>query len=471
MAILVQGDVYTDVISSDPRVFAITRDVCRARPTGYQYMKRYKTGHWDGYISLMAGMQTFPSGLCGIVEEALRNAGYEVEYRGDDVFPLQCDWERYIVPEMLQGITLREYQMNAIAALLGNVRGVAKMATNSGKTEVMAGIIQAFDNVAFHMQEKYGVDDPWDVLVITHRKEIMYQTVERFSKRLGRDDIGMIGDGVNRPGKITVAMIQSLSRCGATELGQLFHNVRILMVDECHHVSSNQMMNVLFYIGGAYRFGFSGTPLKADVLADMKLMAATGPVLTDISNKYMICRGYSTRPTIIMQIIASPDRWDGDYHSVYKECIVHNDERNRVICEFAVESKGVVLVLVNHLEHGRILRDILPNAVFVTGPDQTDDRLEILRRMRERQPGVYIATPIFDEGVDVPGIDVLILAGGGKSNIKLLQRLGRGMRTDPDKVQLLVLDFIDDTNRYLFKHSEERLNVYEREDFQILLRD
>jgi superfamily II DNA or RNA helicase len=91
--------------------------------------------------------------------------------------------------------------------------------------------------------------------------------------------------------------------------------------------------------------------------------------------------------------------------------------------------------------------------------------------MRERQPGVYIATPIFDEGVDVPGIDVLILAGGGKSNIKLLQRLGRGMRTDPDKVQLLVLDFIDDTNRYLFKHSEERLNVYEREDFQILLRD
>ena len=470
MAVLAQDDVYTKVYSTDPRVFGIVRDVCRARPAGYQYMKRYKTGHWDGYISLMNGIQTFPSGLCSLVEEALVDAGYTVEYRGAN-FPSKEQWARYVIPDMLKGVTLRNYQVDAIVSLLGNVRGVAKMATNSGKTEVMAGIIQAFDNMVFHMQELHSVDDPWDVLVVTHRKEIMYQTVDRFSKRLGRDDIGMIGDGVDQPGRITVAMVQSLSRYSPSELNDLFTDVRILMVDECHHVSSNQMLDVLFSIGGAYRFGFSGTPLKCDLLADMKLMAATGPVLTDISNKYMIDRGYSTRPTIIMHAISEPDMWSATYHAAYKECIVHNDTRNGNVCEFAMQQNGVVLVLVNHVEHGRILRDMMPNSIFVTGSNCTEDRLEILTAMRDKKPGVYIATPIFDEGVDVPGIDVLILAGGGKSNIKLLQRLGRGMRVDKDKDQLLVLDFIDDTNQYLFGHTEARFNVYEREDFQILLRD
>ena len=90
---------------------------------------------------------------------------------------------------------------------------------------------------------------------------------------------------------------------------------------------------------------------------------------------------------------------------------------------------------------------------------------EILERMKS-EPGVYIATPIFDEGIDVPAIDVVVLAGAGKSHIKLLQRIGRGLRKKEGEDNTLVIhDFIDDTNKYLFKHSKARVAVYKDEKF------
>jgi superfamily II DNA or RNA helicase len=80
--------------------------------------------------------------------------------------------------------------------------------------------------------------------------------------------------------------------------------------------------------------------------------------------------------------------------------------------------------------------------------------------------GVFIASPIFDEGIDVPRVDTVILACGGKSYVKLLQRIGRGMRKKDDgKNELIIIDFIDDTNKYLLKHSDRRIKTYVSEGF------
>jgi len=409
-------------------------------------MPRYRAGHWDGYISVMSGMNAFPTGLLDYVVAGLVERGHIVEA------PRSLPHVPSIPVHntMLCGVTLRDYQMDAVMSLLANGRGVAKMATNAGKTEIMAAMLKVYDAKA---------------VVVVHRKELMYQTADRFERRLGVP-VGMIGDGVCQPAIITVAMVQTLY--SRPELLDAFYDNVVLMADECHTVSSDQMLSVLNKLPGPYRFGFSGTPLKYTELADMKLIGATGPVVVDVTNAELIDDGWSANPDIELHVVASvEDRlWSADYQTAYDEAIVHNDERNRIIATRAKAlSDKVVMILVTRIEHGALLQSAIPGSIFVNGSHPAELRQATLDQMRNGNVGVYIASPIFDEGVDVPGVNALILAGGGKSHIKLLQRIGRGMRKKPGDNRILIIDFIDDTNQYLLDHSDSRVEVYEKEGF------
>jgi superfamily II DNA or RNA helicase len=431
-----------------PKALAAIRDVCKARPEGYRFMKRYKSGVWDGYISLMHTTTKFPTGLLPFVAIRLKELGYHLQYKIMSQYkePLE------VKSDDLKGIVLRDYQIDAINTLLQRKRGVAKMATNSGKTEVMAGIIKALDIP--------------HTIVIVPRKELLHQTAERFQYRLGIQ-VGKIGDGIWDRQQVTVAMLQTLhSRLDGTLDNYL------LMVDECHHGSSDSVMDIMKQIRGGYRFGFSGTPLKNDVLSDMKLMAVTGRIVVDISNKFLITEGYSAVPKVYLHTIENFEDsvWEDKYPTAYEEMIVKNDKRNKIIASVAKEADGVVLILVNTLEHGRILQNMIKGSTFVHGSNSSDMRLGILTTMREKASGVFIASPIFDEGVDVSSIDTVILAGGGKSYVKLLQRIGRGLRKKEGNGNVLqVHDFIDDTNKYLLNHSDLRAMTYAKEGFETII--
>jgi superfamily II DNA or RNA helicase len=109
---------------------------------------------------------------------------------------------------------------------------------------------------------------------------------------------------------------------------------------------------------------------------------------------------------------------------------------------------------------------MIPGSIFVSGSDATEDRNLVIDCMRDGEPGTYIATPIFDEGIDVPAVDTIILAAAGKSHVKLLQRIGRGLRKKEGDNILIVHDFLDDTNSYLLEHSQERVDTYARQKFE-----
>ena len=435
-------DIYSTVrnIEALPAV----RQVCRARPDGYQFMSKFKSRRWDGYISLMNGFSMFPTGLLDIVIKALEDKKYNTEL----IYDTQFISSEMVTEDCLNGVILRDYQVNAANKLLDYGRGIAKMATNSGKTLVFSAIIQAVDKKA---------------TVIVSSTELLYQTSDMISERLGCE-VGRIGDGIYDPKKITVAMVQTLcTRLNDKDLFKHFSDNVVVIIDECHHTSSNQMMDVLFKLPGCYRYGFSGTPLKYNDLDDLKLIAVTGRVLCDVTNEELIEEGWSAKPQIKLHIIENGIT-ELDYQEAYTTLIVQNELRNGIIVRESEEAGGVVLVLVNRIEHGKLLNEMIDGSIFVNGSNSSDYRLSILQDMQEK-PGVYIATPIFDEGVDVPNIDTIILAAGGKSHVKLLQRIGRGLRKKEGENILTVHDFIDDTNKYLFTHSEKRLKVYEQERF------
>lgn len=447
------GDVTSKVLQprSHLQELALIREICRARPDGFQFMPKYKAGMWDGYISLMHSMSSFPTGLLTLVEPMLQEKGVDYKLLRQSV----PDYH-YIDADCLNGITLRDYQVDAVGKLLETGRGVAKMATNSGKTEVIAALIRALDAPS--------------TIVIVHRKELMYQTAQRLEDRLGLE-IGIIGDGEDSPAQITVAMVQTLYNRLPKKAKDfvLFPDNVLMIVDECHHVSSDTMLDVINHIPGPYRYGLSGTPLKYDLLSDMKLIAGTGEVVVEVSNEYMIDTGWSAKPTIYMYIIEELDEafWKLDYQVAYQSFIVQNNTRNGIIIDQANQADGMVLILVNRIEHGKILQDGIPASVFVHGNDDTRYRQGVLEVMRAADKGIFIASPIFDEGIDVPAVDTIILAGGGKAHTKVLQRIGRGLRQKDGRNELVVIDFIDDVNKYLLEHSRERIEVYEREGFDI----
>lgn len=445
---IVVGDIFCEVVRPREHLkeLGVIRNVCRARPNGYQFMPRYKRGIWDGYISIMGGFSSYPTGLYHSVNDALFEAGYEPEYKGK-VFNLQSDTHAGWGND-LDGITLRDYQIDAIYKLLNAGRGIAKMATNSGKTEVMAGIIKALNFPK--------------TLVFVHRKELLHQTAERFEKRLGIK-VGKIGDSIYNFQDVTVVMIQTFYRC--YQDFPISDN-KVVMVDECHTASSDTYMDCLGNIPGSYRFGFSGTPLKQDTLMDLKLIAMTGPVEVEVTNKELIDGEYSARPEVkIIRLKGSDTK--SSYAVAYDDLIVNSVVRNSLIAKTALNASGTVLVLVNRLDHGNVLNDIIPNSTFVHGSHSTEHRKEILDSMRSGAGGIFIASPIFDEGVDIPALDCVILAGGGKSHVKLLQRIGRGLRKKSGENKLLVYDFDDNTNKYLRQHSKRRQEAYKDEQFDV----
>ncbi|MFA5036574.1 MAG: DEAD/DEAH box helicase [Candidatus Izemoplasmatales bacterium] len=435
--------------TTEMKALPIIRQVCRARPDGFYHMPKYRSGMWDGYISLMKGLREFPTGLLSIVIRELEKTGWTVNIIDNTtVLP-----SRKISDDSLKGIKLRDYQYEAAEIMTNSRRGVAGMATNSGKTEVMAAIL-------------WSLNLP-QTLVIVHRKELMYQTARRLEKRLGCK-VGIYGDGVKSKKNITVAMIQTLAKDKKID----YTGNQVIVVDECHHLSSNQMMDVIFNIPGSYRYGFSGTPLKYELLPDMKLAAATGDILYTITNDYLVKGGYSAVPKVHMHVVESYDvvDWEMDYKTAYDKLIVNGITRNVLIAKLARESKSLVLILVNRIDHGKKLADLLPNSIFVSGSDEAEYRNSVLDRMRTDDSGIFIATPIYDEGIDVPAVDTIILAAGGKSHVKLLQRIGRGLRKKENKENILTVhDFLDDTNMYLLEHSQERADTYASEKFETII--
>ena len=739
---IVVGDISSQIEhpESHPVELVKLREICRAKPENFMFMPKYKAGLWDGYISLLHGFAAFPTGLLGLVTKGFDR--WKIQYQITK--PEDTATPPTVTADMLTGVTLRDYQVEAANVMLARKRGILRMATNSGKTEVMAAVIKTL-NV--------------NTLVVVHRKELMYQTAERFANRGVMDpkDIGIIGDGHFDPKKLTVGMIQSLfshrdktrsafignkllitdecfvagtlvdgkpietikvgdvvsvfdknnsfqlskvtqvfsrkapkvlvkitfssttlictrehpvytshgwcaakdlrkgdivygnpmsslqegdresrkihagesggwlsstllgwlqklhthvrdqgahaqsqsnaqegcsgqgqcifeghssqthsswrerqssykttvtvgdgigvgygsiypyeatsafrlpnmlqsghrqqgfeARCGSRWwLSQLtepksvgsekrcfssyarvegvevlksdstgeyervcsdgkvynietetFHTyfANGIAVHNCHHLSNDTMMSILSTIPGPYRFGLSGTPLRYEVLADMKVISITGDLIYDLDNAYLIAEGYSARPIVHIGVVELKDErwWKADYQTAYDTLLVHNEQRNQKIADFALAQHGTVLILVDRIEHGLILQGLMPYATYVTGSDTTARRRGVLDNMREAKDGIYIATPIFDEGVDVPGVNAVVIAGGGASSIRVLQRIGRGLRHKEGINQLNVLDFVDDVNLHLFNHSDARITTYVEEGFETVMDD
>ena len=439
------------------------------RVPGAEFAPNYKSGDWDGRRHLLRrGAEiSFPSGLLSRVRGVI--AGASIEYA-------EVDSRTPPPPELplrFDGPELRDYQAEAVLAAKAAGRGILQMATGAGKTMVAARII---------------ADLSCRAMFFVHTRDLLQQAHGVFEETLGCE-VGRIGDGRADIRPVTVAMIQTSARALGIALGDegedalpddaplpvqryaeiaaAITSAPLVFFDECHHVPAETFYRVSMGLSGAYyRFGLSATPYRSDNM-DLLLEAALGDKLYQVNSSALIERGYLVPPHIRFVAVPVPEEGAGgmSYADIYLRFVVEHERRNAIVAEeahAAVRDGKSVLVLVQQIRHGEQLAALLPEAILLTGQVDSEKRKSVLDGLRERRVGIVIATTLADEGLDIPSLDVLILAGGGKSETRALQRVGRALRQTETKREATVVDFADPV-KYLCEHSRRRLAIYRTE--------
>lgn len=428
---------------------------------------------WDGKRHLLNSNGKFPVGLLPRVQDFFAQKGIEAQII--DQRTLHDPVPEIDISGNLTNLKKlpRPYQIYAANKAVENDRGVIRIATGGGKTMV-AALIAA----------KLG--KPTIVYVIG--KDLLYQLQKFFMQVFGQE-IGIIGDGKCEIRNINVATVWSVGQAlGIKNNASLddgkdsekemdsskFRNIRQMLIDskvhimdECHLAACDTVQAISRNIKGEYVYGMSASPWRDDG-ADMLIEAFLGQKVVDISARKLIDQGYLVEPNIRFLAPQPYKSRTGKYPTIYSKYIVENEQRNGMVIKGAqklVEQGFIPLVLFHTIKHGDILfkelKRNIPTALL-SGKDNSKVREQIKGELEDGKLKCLVASKIFDIGVDLPILSGLVIAGGGKSSVRALQRIGRVIRPYPGKKMSAVLDFADQAP-YLMDHADIRRQIYESE--------
>ena len=253
---------------------------------------------------------------------------------------------------------------------------------------------------------------------------------------------------------------------------KFLRSVEFLILEEAHEAGSNEYYNVCMACKNAhYRLALTGTAFKrSDEESNMRLMAVSGPVGITVSEKQLIDLGVLATPYFEYIKLPKVDKLfkSTGWTKAYDIGVMNSDYRNRKIiekCEMMKEYGLTSMALVLRKEHGKALKLSMKKrglrVSFIDGDASQNERKAALQKLATNEIDVLIGTTILDVGVDVPSVGAIILAGGGKAEIALRQRIGRGLRAKkaPMPNVCFVFDFHDRYNDHLTKHGAARRRI------------
>lgn len=256
---------------------------------------------------------------------------------------------------------------------------------------------------------------------------------------------------------------------------KILQRFEVVIAEEAHEVSGTGFYDVMCQcINAHYRVALTATPfMKDDEAANMRLLATCGPVLIQISEKLLIDRGILAKPFFKRIKLDEAHKPKALYRSTpwvraYEVGIVLNEYRNRLLVVEVLRAMryGLTsLVLVQHKKHGEVLKGLLAAAGarvdFIYGENDQEERQAALDKLGSGQLDVVIGSTILDVGVDCPAIGLICLAGGGKAEVALRQRVGRGLREKKNGLPncAFIVDVADDFNEHLKTHARQRFAI------------
>lgn len=399
------------------------------------------------HVPLMKNIKGRLVGFAGLAKEIIlfcRNNSIKIENFEDKRthFDFQMkEWTEEELKSFLPNFDYVEHQVRGLQALLKTNKGIVMAPTSAGKSSLMAAWLKLTN---------------LPTLILTDRATLGAQLAQDFRDK-GIDCGFCSGNGV-RQGFCMVSTIQSVKKLDVSRF-------QMVLVDECHRSSSKSFQDFLASFGCPLKYGFSASPSNGNLLDFARIRQQLGSIIIQIKSNELMDNGVMAKAKINLVKIDCPETFD--YPSANDLGIVHNKARNEVIKNIVEKHReeGYICILVSILEHGKELNEVIPGSAYLKGEDPLNKRMEIINKFNNGEIPVLIGTNILQEGISISNMKTLIMASGGKAVTATIQRIGRVLRITKEKRQGVFYDFIDAGNKYLFKHSKQRLSLYKKEGY------
>tara|TARA_A100001201_G_scaffold24798_1_gene28028 strand:+ start:1012 stop:2445 length:1434 start_codon:yes stop_codon:yes gene_type:complete len=361
-------------------------------------------------------------------------------------------------------LELREYQEEVIKKALKIGRGTCVLGTGAGKTLTTAALIE---NYFQSCPDK----DTFKCIVLVPDLGLVSQTYEEFN------DVGTTFKMTKWTGKTKPDLTSNVIICNIGIVQSQFDNndwmkyVDLLIVDECHKIkASNKVSKIVSKIKTHNKYGFTGT-LPENNLDKWSIIGKLGPVIYEKTSYELRLEDYlaNVNVKILNLEYKVPPRYLSD--NKYREeldFIYDSHFRNTFLTKLCSKLENNTLILVNHISQGVILSEYLTQCenkqiYFIRGEVEVETREDIKRIMEKDNNVICVAmSSIFSTGVNIKNLHNIIFAAGGKSFIRTVQSVGRGLRKHASKNKLVIFDICDNL-RYGLRHCEKRKDIYKTE--------
>lgn len=434
---------------------------------GARYLPAVKLGRWDGKVSYFSLTGSTFINLLPEILPTLDERGYDIELV--DLRQYSTNFQFTAVDENTfasktwptghpaagQLITLRDYQVDIINRFLENPQCLQEIATGAGKTIITAALSNRV--------EPYG-----RTVVIVPNKSLVTQT-ELDYRNLGLDVGVYYGERKEAGHRHTIATWQSLnvllkntrSGDGDTTIGEFLEGVVCVIVDEVHQAKADALKQLLCGPMSTVplRWGLTGT-IPKDRYASVALTVTLGSVINRLSASELQDRGVLA--SCHVNVIQTQDSSEfGNYQSELKYLLENRERLDTIgglIRDIAVS--GNTLILVDRVGAGHALLERLPGSVFISGDTKMTERKESYDQVATSNTEVIIATyGVAAVGINLPRIFNLILIEPGKSFVRVIQSIGRGIRRAEDKEHVMIYD-ITSSCKFSKRHLTERKRYY-----------
>lgn len=440
---------------------------------GARYLPSVRLGRWNGKVSyFQLGGSTYINLLPEIIPY-LDECGYDVElvdvreYTNTFTFN-QITMESFSDntwpkghPMEGQPIVLRDYQVDIINGFLANPQCLQEIATGAGKTIITAAL-------------SYICEPMGRTLVIVPNKSLVAQTETDYIN-LGLDAGVYFGDRKEYGKKHTICTWQSLNnllkntKAGGAEttIDEFIDGVVCVIVDEVHQAKADALKTLLTGVMSQIpiRWGLTGT-IPKEKFESQALFVSIGGVINKLSASQLQDQGVLARCHV--NIVQLQDHAEfTNYQSELKHLLEDStrlDTISKLISE--ISKSGNTLILVDRVAAGKELIDRVPGSVFISGDTKLKERKEEYDEVATSANKVIVATyGVAAVGINIPRIFNLVLVEPGKSFVRVIQSIGRGIRKAEDKDFVQIWD-LTSSCRFSKRHLTKRKEFYREAKYE-----
>ena len=470
----------------------LTEHFCFFVP-GYKWMPSYRNRIWDGKIRLFdLRTKRLYNGLFKYVCMFAAVRDYEIIIEDNSEYGRPDTIENIDIPALLSELHLtsggkkieaRDYQQQAAQHALSNHQCLLLSPTASGKSLIIYLSIR-------HYLSTYSEGNILLIVPTTSLVEQMYSDFEDYSQHDEwdvSDHCHKIYSGkekYNIRQRVIISTWQSIYK----EKAPWFEDFGMVIGDEAHNFKAKSLTTILEKCHNAkYRIGTTGT-LDGAQTHQLVLEGLFGPVHKVTTTKALIDSKALADLNISVLLLKYADEYCQQISKVkYQEemdFIVRYEPRNNFISNLALDQDGNTLVLFQYVDkHGKPLYDMIKNKLdemgktnrklfYVSGETGVDDR-EQIRAITEGQSDAIIVASVgtFSTGINIKRLNNIIFASPSKSQVRVLQSIGRGLRKSLDGKATKVYDIADDLHwkskkNYTLNHAAERIKIYSKEKFE-----